>query len=238
MFESIFNAISSAISSLRNWVESRINDLRKSFNNSINSLRNWVEERIRSLSESLTNLINQTKRALESSISSVSSHFASSINSLKASLENSIASVRNYLENLVNNVRNALSSAIDNLSKRFSDFFSYVNDFINSAKKWMAEAPSKAWDWVVGRAAEFLIQVFDHIRKRTMEETVYALEYFSSNMPDYIKTTFVVNMNIILNQFGLEPIEVKDIESDIEKVIDKMKEEYGLELNRLKVVMI
>lgn len=238
MFESIFGAISSAISSIKNWVEQRINEVKNLINSSISSLKSWVDSSLQSLKNYLVELINSVRKSLESSISSLSSSFSSQISSLKSSFDSSISSIKNYFQNLISNVSNTLQNAIDGLRNSFAQFSKSITEKVDGILNFLKELPGKVWDWIIDKLANFLQQVFAYIQKRSIEGYAYMLDYVVSNLPDYIKTTYVANVNIILTQFNLPIVKWEEIEEDTKRVVERIRSEYGIERNIPKVIAI
>jgi phage-related protein len=203
VFEWIWNAISSAISNVKNWVEDRLKPVWNAINNAISTAKSYAEGLVNGIRSWVENAINTVKNWVSGLIDGVKNWVNGLINSVKSWVDGLINGVRSFAENLFNQAKNFAQMIVNNLQMSFQAFQSRVNEFMNNTTKFIQQLPAKVWEWIVEPLTNWITQLIENFVRFIFEQIADLQMYIYENSIEFTKTTLYENYKQICKQNNL-----------------------------------
>jgi phage-related protein len=203
VFEWIWNAISSAISSVKNWVEDKLKPIWNAISNAISTAKSYAEGLVNGIRRWVDNAINTVKNWVSGLIDGVKNWVNGLINTVRGWVDGLINGVRSFAENLFNQAKNFAQMIVNNFQQAFKAFQSKVSEFMNNTTKFIQELPGKVWEWIVEPLTNWIKQQMENFVKWVLEQIENFQMYVYENSIEFIKTTAYESFKQICKQNNL-----------------------------------
>jgi len=220
MLDCIWNAISSAISSVKNWVEGKLKSVSDAIGNAVSIAKSYADSLFSLIRREINNIVDSLRGWVSNVIESVKRTVDSAIGLLRGWVEGAISHLRGFAQTLFEQAKTFAQGLFNNLQLTFRLFETKVIDFMNFASRFFAELPGKVWEWIEKPLTKWINQQIENFVNYVFEQINNFKLYVFENTITYTKTTYYENMKLISQQFNL-PYPTKE---EFNAQVDKFKE--------------
>jgi len=223
MFDWIWGAISSAISSVKKWIEERLGPIWRAISDAINTAKSYAEGLVNSVRSWVNGIVDSLKSWVNGIINTLKNWVRDAIDGIKSWVTGIISDVRKSLEGLISGVRSFAENLFRGLQMSFQLFQVKVNDFINYATRFFDELPGKVWEWIIEPLTSWIAQLIDDFMAYVSEQMKNLEIYLFENMIDFMKTTMYENFKQICIQNDLPYPSREEFEAELENTKETLK---------------